>query len=43
MGRCSDEKEEEKEFVIHHPITYVSGLFKGELGRTHPYASLHGC
>ena len=22
-------KEEEKEFVIHHPITYVSGLFKG--------------
>ena len=22
-------KEEEKEFAIHHPITYVSGLFKG--------------
>ena len=22
-------KEEEKEFLIHHPITYVSGLFKG--------------
>ena len=22
-------KEEGKEFSIHHPITYVSGLFKG--------------
>ena len=22
-------REEEKEFTIHHPITYVSGLFKG--------------
>ena len=22
-------KEETKEYVIHHPITYVSGLFNG--------------